>query len=88
MELRPYTREPTICKNPSDPNCSRLQNLQASLTMTQITAKENTKFDPNVGPSKQPSEIIKEAFTAEKRIGQSLTVLGCLLILYGLFVSK
>lgn len=56
--------------------------------MTQITAKENTKFDPNVGPSKQPSEIIKEAFTAEKRIGQSLTVLGCLLILYGLFVSK
>jgi hypothetical protein len=87
MEVRPYTREPTICKNPSDPNCSRLQNLQASLTMTQLTAKENTKFDPKVGASKQPSEII-QGFTTEKRIGQSLTVLGTLLVLYGLFVSK
>jgi len=87
MEVRPYTREPTICKNPSDSNCSRLQTLQASLTMTQLTAKENTKFDPNVGASKQPSEII-QGFTTEKRIGQSLTVLGTLLILYGLFVSK
>ena len=55
--------------------------------MTQLTAKENTKFDPNVGASKQPSEII-QGFTTEKRIGQSLTVLGSLLVLYGLFVSK
>ena len=57
------------------------------MTMTQLTALENKKFDPTVGPSKQPSQII-QGFTSEKRLGQSLTVLGSLLILYGLFVSK